>query len=245
MPIADKKKTRERPRIKIVKIDESEMKKDTKGFPLVTEAIEYIFLDWLSKKLETYFDDDIRKNLLVLNRNNIPQILLDNRIIDIISKPYEEREQFVDEIDGKTDEDIYFMNSKSGVIFSKFELILPPKSVMEKRDNSLIIKNRNFNISMSSSFTGINAVTPHKFEKTYLGKDPFTINTYKVNIKLEVNLNPLFFLFWRDWKYLRWIDIIADEFTYFFSFDEFVEKIGYNQTLTNLLVLHNMQNKKQ
>ena len=241
----EKEVTKQKPIIRIVKIDDSEMKRNTKGYPLVIEATEFLFLNWLSKKLETYFqDDEIKKSLLVLNRKNIPQILLENRIIDIISKPCEEREQFVDIVDEDTKEDIYFMNSKNGVIFQKFEIILPQKSSMKMEEKSLLIQNRNFNIALSTDFSGVNAVLPHMFERAYLGENFSDTNVYQINIRLEVNLNPFFFLFWKDWKYLRWIDIIADEFENYFSFDRFVEKIGYNQTLTSLVVLKNMRNKK-
>jgi hypothetical protein len=241
----EKEVSKGKPIIRIVKIDDSEMNRNTKGFPLVNEATEFLFLDWLSKKLEAYFqDDEIKKSLLVLNRKNIPQILLENRIIDIISKPYEEREQFVDVVDENTKEDVYFMNSKNGVFFQKFELILPRKSSMKMKENTLLIQNRNFDIALLTEFSGVNAVLPHLFEKAYLGKDFSNTNVYKISIKLEVNLNPFFFLFWKDWKYLRWIDIIADEFENYFSFDRFVENIGYNQTVTNLVVLKNMRNKK-
>jgi hypothetical protein len=241
----EKEVSKGKPIIRIVKIDDSEMNRNTKGFPLVNEATEFLFLDWLSKKLEAYFqDDEIKKSLLVLNRKNIPQILLENRIIDIISKPYEEREQFVDVVDENTKEDVYFMNSKNGVFFKKFELILPRKSLMKMKENTLLIQNRNFDIALLTEFSGVNAVLPHLFEKAYLGKDFSNTNVYKISIKLEVNLNPFFFLFWKDWKYLRWIDIIADEFENYFSFDRFVENIGYNQTVTNLVVLKNMRNKK-
>lgn len=241
----EKSTSKQKPIIRIVKIDDSEMKRNTKGYSLVIEATEYLFLDWLSKKLEAYFqDDEIKKSLLVLNRNNIPQILLNNRIIDIISKPCEEREQFVDVVDEDTKEDVYYMNSENGVIFQKFELILPQESSMKKKENTLLIQNRNFNIALSIDFSGVNAVLPHMFGRAYLGKDFSDTNVYKIGVNLEVNLNPFFFLFWKDWKYLRWIDIISDEFKNYFSFDRFVEYIGYNQTLTNLVVLKNMRNKK-
>ena len=118
------------------------MKRDRKGFELMTEAIEYTFLDWLSYNQELYFssfEDD--KNLVVLRRENIPEFLLRNRIIEVLSRPIEQREKFIDHLDDVTRlEDVHFLRGDDDAVYEKFELKLPKHSTLTKKDGWLHIK---------------------------------------------------------------------------------------------------------
>lgn len=38
---------------------------------------------------------------------------------------------------------------------------------------------------------------------------------------------------------MNWIDVICEEFSDYFSFDRFIEKIGYEYALTNITVAKN------
>ncbi len=125
----------------IKKITDDEARKyfkEEKICKFINELTEYIFIEWLSDKLEMYFGDNT-KNITVLNRSNIADYLLDNRVLDLISKPFEDREKFLSKIKDKEDniDDIYTLLGDDDVEFNKFELKLPPKTILKKEGKEL------------------------------------------------------------------------------------------------------------
>lgn len=69
-----------------------------------------------------------------MSRSNIADYLLDNRVLDLISKPFEDREKFLSKIKDKKDiGDIYTLLGDDDVEFNKFELKLPPKTILKKK----------------------------------------------------------------------------------------------------------------
>ena len=68
-----------------------------KSFNLVIEATEYFILKQLSLHLSSYFNNSKhdRKRLQEFSRRDIPAVLLDNRLLELFSKPMEQREAFV------------------------------------------------------------------------------------------------------------------------------------------------------
>lgn len=213
---------------------------DIKGF--VGELIEYVFLEWLSLKQSSYFNGFDNSDLEVLTREKISSYLLKNRVLEMISKPYNEREPFSEKRKEKNSSKGKICSIYNGdTIYHHFDLQMPRNSSLCKENDKLIIKNRNYTLKFTHNFEGFNANLPHKFHKLYLKQDFRDICTYEFNPELEIKLNPLFFLFWKDWKYLKWIDVISEKYSNFFSFKEFINKIGYEVALTNNIIDNNKQ----
>lgn len=218
--------------------------KDVIGF--VGELIEYIFLKKLSVITVDYFNtksDEIE----VLTRNRISDYVLQNRILEMISKPFEERSAFSNNQSNIKEGETIWAMSSDGVMFEKFELRLPKGTTLtkDKKNNTLVIKNRNYSIYFKHGFGGFSTSTPRGFEKYYLNKGFDEINHYSFTPKLKIKLNPFFFLFFSKWKNMNWIDIICEEFSNYFSFDKFIEKIGYEYALTNIIINENCKNSER
>ena len=50
----------------------------------------------------------------------------------------------------------------------------------------------------------------------------------------------------RDRRYLGWLDHISDAFVKYFSFDDFVQRIGYEQAATeHILFLNGLKTKEK
>ena len=214
--------------------------KDIIGF--VGELVEYNFLNRLSLKQSDYFhnnSDDIE----VLTRDKISKYVLQNRVLEMISKPFEERKAFSDtpsdtEGNGTT---VYMVSD--GVVYERFELRLPKGTTLYKdKNNALVIKNRNYSICFKHGFNGYGAVLPTRFAHLYLNKDFQDTSVFSLDPELKIKLNPFFFLFSSNWKSMNWIDIICEEFSDYFSFDRFIEKIGYENALTNYIITKNCSN---
>ena len=107
---------------------------------------------------------------------------------------------------------------------------------MYKEGNKLVIKNRNYTLKFSHNFIGFNANLPVGFHELYLGHNFRDIVVYGFQPEIEIKLNPFFFLFWKDWKYMKWIDVVSEKFTDYFSFKAFVGRIGYETALTKTIM---------
>lgn len=211
--------------------------KDQKIVGFVGELIEYVFIDWLSLKQSSYFDSFKDSELEILTREKISNYLLQNRVLEMISKPYEERENFIDSCgDQNSSEGEVFAVYHGDTVFNHFDLQLPKKSSMYKEGDKLVIKNRNYTLKFTHGFKGFNAIIPIGFHELYLKQSFSDITVYGFSPELEIKLNPFFFLFWKDWKYMKWIDVVSEKFTDYFSFNEFVNRIGYETALTKRIM---------
>ena len=226
--------------VRISKIDEEDVAKilklDTKGFELMTEAIEYIFLDWLSRNQELYFSSyEKDDNLAVLRREDIPDFLLKNRVVEALSKPIEQREKFIEHMNDVTEvEDVHFLRGEDDAVYEKFELMLPKHSKLTKKDGWLRINNRHYSLSFKGEFKGYNYQLPSGFKDLYIGRKD--VNVYDAILEFKVELNPWFFIMFNDWKYLNWIDSAYNNFLHYFSFNQFINEIGYKKIATLFVI---------
>lgn len=112
---------------------------------------------------------------------------------------------------------------------------LPPKTKLYKEGkDTLIISGKYFKIKFHSSFRGFNANVPSDFHRFYVAIP--NMNFYDISLKLEISLKPLFFLFSSNWRNLLWIDMICEAFLHDFSYRTFIDDIGFNQSITNLML---------
>jgi len=219
---------------------EGDLFRNKKVIDFVGELIEYAFIEWLSLKQSSYFNSFDDDDLEVLTREKISDYLLQNRVLEMISKPYDEREQFVkDNRDSDPKEGRICSIYSGGIIYHQFDLQMPKKSRLYKDGKKLVIKNRNYTIKFTHNFMGFNANTAFMFERFYLNRSIRDVSAYEFNPTLEIRLNPIFFLFWKDWKYMKWMDIICEQFTEYFSFEKFIDRIGYETAVTYKIITSN------
>lgn len=202
----------------------------------ITEFFEYLFIHWISLKLDSYFSEIDEHAISYIRREQIPSVLIKNRVIELITKPYNEREKFQRVIEKNNDGggEIFMMQGEDNVLFDKLEIELPRKSNVIRDGKALVIKNRDFEIRFESRFDGFACVLPSHFERFYMNRRFDEVNSYKVNLALSVKLKPFFFLSVKDWKYLGWLDQLEDEFLEYFCFETFTKRIGYEQAATEL-----------
>ena len=118
-------------------------------------------------------------------------------------------------------------------MFDHFELILPARSNVTRLDEGTIkIDTRRFTISVSSTFGGFRYGLPTWFEPMYLGTKLFETRAYAVDLNVSVNykFSALFSL--KGWNYYRWIDSFLDDLDASFSFNRFIDQIGWETACT-------------
>ncbi len=211
----------------------------------VGELIEYLFLQWFSVQQMDYFSSYNEKDITTLTRERVADYLLQNRILEMISKSFLEREKFLEGTNitpDNYDREPPLMVYRQGFLYNKFDLKLPKHSSLKRVNGILVIKNRNYTIKFKHGFGGYNSSLPKRFEELYL-KQHCDLSVFGFYPELEIKLNPLFFLFRSSWKYMDWIDILGEEFHNNFSFKKFIKHIGYEEALTNKILADNHHDK--
>jgi len=220
--------------------EETIIRKPLKAAQLLSEAVEYFILSRLSTHLTDYFSDInlATRNLKKYRREDIPDVLLSNRFLEMFSRPMEDRPTFVGEILGEKEVGTVVMqDSEAGTIYESFDLILPKVSTVRRVDaNKIVIDTRKLNISITIRFEGYCAVLRREFHEVYLGIDDWidTIDDaeVKVDIVTRMKLPALFSP--AGWRYYGWIDSFLDEIDEALSVDTFFNRIGWESALTFL-----------
>lgn len=212
-----------------------------KNKEFVKEFIEYQYINLISLKLNSYFSNIDKRVTEKISRAQIPDVLMKNRVIELISKPIEEREKFqkVSSDNNLAQGELYYVNGEDGVIYDRLELELPYKSKVYRKNDELVIENRAFIIKFKSKFLGFNTVLPRYFESYYMNRSMENTHNYLIDISMSIKMKSLFLLYVRDWRYIGWIDQIVEEFVEYFSIDDFVERIGFEEALTNHILFSN------
>jgi len=246
------------------KIDfENIFKKNRKFLEIIDEASEYYLLEKLSTHLSEYFNNTKFDNeeLIEYERNDIPDVLLNNRFLELFSKPMEQRESFIsdEEIDGvfeikrngkKESVSKVVSSFRNGVMFSHFDLKLPKNSKLKRNsDYSISLVTERFTLNLKTIISGINTYIPHEYEKHYLGLNyssdlPAFVATYEI----EVNFHILSLFKTNSWHYYQWVDSFINRIENDVSQDYyFNEKIEWDKTYPIIKMLKDKKgtDKKQ
>ena len=134
----------------------------------------------------------------------------------------------------------------SSAIYKKFDLILPEKSKMfRKNKNTIVLVTPLLKLSITSSFDGFSTVLPSGFYSYYLGiENPmqnYSDYTFKVEVVADFKLKSLFSK--EKEVYYAWIDRFFDMLTDYMGEKEYFERINWSTVYTMIqcnLNLHNV-----
>ncbi len=211
--------------------------KRQKGLRIINELTEYYILETMSTHLTDFFNlNNIDKGQLIeLNRNDIPSILLSNQFLELFSKPMEQRAAFKEERksengDKKPIGKVVASFSK-GAIFQHFDFILPKDSQITKdKDGYIIIKTKRLTLKYKSKFAGMGSVCPLGYEEYYLNlKDHRKYATYQVDIELEFELKFGALLMRNGWDTYNWVDSLLEKIEKEISKKEYFDKIDWDK----------------
>lgn len=237
----------ENPALKNIWKKEPDISKQ-KSAQLVLEAVQYFLLSRLSTHLIDYFaaEEFKKANLKKYERKDIPEILLNNRFLELFSRPMEERPAFMDDDnheDSEEPDDIVYASGLKGAIYDRFELVLPQKSSIRKLENNKIeIETENLKISMVVQFEGFNSQLPMMFEEYYLGindSNEYSVYQLDIGIDVQMKLKSVFSSVGRE--YYQWVESYLDIIEEEVSKDAFFERINWE----NVRVILQCCNLKQ
>ncbi len=222
--------------------------KNPKSNALLIEAIEYYILRSLSLHLSSHFNNNNSVSddyLVTLERKSIPDVLLENRYLDLFSRPMDEREQFLDHGAKPTHGKVVYAFGKDGAIFDHFEMVLPKGSSIVRENNSSIsiITNR-FKINFRSVFGGWNSNLPRHFESLYLGKESRSVSTFEAGLTVSIDFYTRSLLTAKGWEYYWWLDSFLVKLEQSFSKDYFLSKISWYQNAAMMRMAENRRKKQ-
>ena len=223
--------------------DKSVRRQASEAAKLAQQAVEYFVLNKFSLHLSAHFENNPRvsdEEIQRIRRQDVPSVLLDNRFLELFSKPMREREAFMPP-GGQTnplhDRNVVWATGKDGAIYSHFEMILPAGATITRiAPASVRVRTERLSMQIDVGFEGFGAVLPARFPEFYLGARFGDINSYAVNLHIDVK-----FAWWAlftptGWEYYRWLDSFVEEMSKAFSFDRFVADIGWHAALTAHLI---------
>lgn len=218
---------------------------EPRSMDIIREALEYFLLDKLSTHLMSHFKYPLEKNknISVLERKDIPSVLLSNRFLELFSKPMKDRAAFLEIEQENIEEKEWYILDVDGGTYKKFSLVLPYKSKVIRTNKSEIeIKTRKFNIIMKVNFDGCNDVLPVGFEEYYLSIHGFENSLANVVYQVEFDfyikfkITSLFSSF--GWKDYNWIDSFLNLIDKSVTKETFFSKINWNTIATLLKCLN-------
>lgn len=206
---------------------------------LFVELVEYCLLENLSIFIEDYFNSkNMRKNIITLSQNSLPDILLENRFLKLFSENPTNRSAF---INLKTNdlENVVMMMGKGGAIYRRFSLNLPKYSKVFRKDkNTIIIDTKLFTLSLKVVFEGFNDFMEPEFYKYYIHKDWTDFSNYCFNVHVTVKYKLLSIFKIMDWKYYNWLDDYIEKLVHYCDIESFYKDINWDSAKTIIQILN-------
>jgi hypothetical protein len=206
--------------------------KNNHSMQLVREATEYFVLDRLSTHLTDYFntpeynDDQLKK----YSREDVPDILLKNRFLELFSRPMDQRPHFVNDTLGDMPHgQIVSSFGKGGVRYDRFDLVLPCSTrVARYEDGAIQIETKRFTLCFRVKFDATMTVLPRQFEEYYLGlKNHRELAEYRVSLEMDVTFRARSYFTATGWGYHRWVDSFMTSIEEDFCEDAFLEDLNW------------------
>lgn len=245
----NEKKMWNKDKLKFFEFSDGEHKHIENNFSvgLLKENMEYCVLDTLSMILTDYFNAiDGRMFIQKYKREDMAQLLAQNRFLNTFSRSMEERSAFVtNRKKEKKVGTIVRAFGKNGEIYDRFDLVLPKKSTIEKTDKGFIIVTPKVVLTAEFDINGYTYVTPSGFKEYYLNIPDdlmFDVSSYCVDIKIKVKFNFLQSLLGQLETSHKWVDKFINTLQRDYSAKEFFDKINWEH---NLLIYEAiLKNKK-
>lgn len=197
---------------------------------LIREAAEYLLIEALSGHLSAYFGNEQEEDSYVrkYQSRDIPHLLLENRVLALLSSPLRDRPAFVDRADAeKPGEEVLMAWSGDGELYHRFELFLPRETLITRtKSGDLQLDNRRLRITLSASYLGfVSNVPSSEFSALVLRRDPWQIEEFKVVITLTYSVKPLALFRRTGWRYYEWLDSFATDLAQRVSIDDYLHRI--------------------
>jgi len=232
------------------------LKKEPRSFQLIRELMEYYVIRKLSNCLDEHFNSGgiNPKKLKYFSRKDVPDVLIENRFMDLFTKPIEDRSFFVEfENGGKRNKtnSVSKIDPVSGVkqiveyeqggaLYEFFQLVLPRSSKIRRlSENKIELTTTGFTLRIATNFDGLYMTLPDEFERLFLKADGKQTNSFRCELTMEVKFNLGALLSNKEINYYSWIEDFVGKIRDEVSADIYFDNIGWNVSLTTFQLIDN------
>lgn len=177
---------------------------------LLDEGLQFVLLEELSTHLSTHFNNSKSDQVTELSREDIPSFLLQNRVLNLLTTPIEQRDVFLKAFPDpakKPEGVLYSLWGSDGSMYSRFDLNLPKESkVSYLGRGALRIETKRLDLEIWGRYTGSSAVVSRAFIEHYMGQSPDRVACRKVEVVLRGRIKPIALLSDRGWEHYHWLD---------------------------------------
>lgn len=210
---------------------------ETSAITLTEELYEYILLSILSTTTTDYFNRNT-VDAVEYDRSEMPDILLDNRFIELFSKPMEERAAFQDKSlnedsdnelpDHISEGDTVYAWSKDAK-FEKFRLTLP-KNCNVSRDElgRIVIKSDELTLRISSISEGLSTHIDYAVALLDNNVDIADASMIRLDASVDVSISYSG-LFKNIHKEFKWVDKFIQKIENRLSVEKYQEDMNISQ----------------
>lgn len=192
-----------------VEVDDDHLTKQ-KASRLLDEALQFVLLEELSTHLSTYFTNSTSDQIVELSREDIPAFLLQNRVLNLLTTPIENRDVFLQAFPNQKERPEGVLCSlwgSDGSMYSRFDLNLPKDSkVSFLGRGALRIETKRLNLEISGRYTGSTATVSRAFVDHYMGCSWDEVACRNVEIILRGQVKPLALFSANGWEHYHWLD---------------------------------------
>ncbi|MDO9581177.1 MAG: hypothetical protein Q7J06_11555 [Bacteroidales bacterium] len=205
---------------------------------ILREAAEFIVIQDLSNHLADYFNgfENREKYVDVIERDEIPDILIKNRIIYQLTAPFKERLPFM-QSDMKipsSEENIIGIYGEDGTYYKNLILTLPKKTKVYKDiERGLIFDNNKFKVRINVINENYSYVLPEGFLELYMKESEEKIDIQTLILEIEAKIKPFAYFFTKWWKLNNWFDVFFIDLLDKCSFESFTERIAWDERITD------------
>ncbi len=216
---------------------------------ILLETAEFCLLEFLSLHLSSYFEQTPydKTRIVTIEREHIPAIMLENRVLSLLTTPIEDRQIFVKSGINKHPPQgkVHSIYASNGAVYERFNLILPKGTEITRPQPGVIrLEHRHFILEMECIFHGFCLNLPRYFEKLYIGSDSKKIAPRELNIAVSAQLRKSSLMLLKGWTYYHWIDSFMEYIENHVSFEAFLKRIDWISVSTKIRTNMILERKK-
>jgi hypothetical protein len=214
-----------------VEVDDNDLTKQ-KASCLLDEALQFVLLEELSTHLSTYFTSSNSDEITELSREDIPAFLLQNRVLNLLTTPIEQRDVFLKAFpsqEKRPDGVLYSLWGSDGSMYSRFDLNLPKESkVSFLGRGALRIETKRLDLEISGRYKGSSVHVSRTFVEHYMRKSWDEVDCRKIEVILKGRVKPLALFSDKGWEHYHWLDSFRTRLRKSVDLDAFQNEIHWS-----------------
>jgi len=228
--------------IAVVRREVEEDTEEPKAAALLREALEYVVLERLSTHLRDFFEHRSSSKMKLVReykREDVSSLLLQNRVLNLLCTPIENRIAFADSGNLSSDAggEVHLIMGPDGQVYSRFDLMLPTDTVISRPEPGLLrLSHKRIVVDIRIAYDGFGANLSREFLAYYVGIDPMLADVRLVRIEVEGRVPRWSLLRSAGWEYYRWFDSFSDRLETLVSRDALLKRINWDALSAHLFV---------